>query len=157
MWKDTAGNKTAPSLTTDGKTTTTDATRSTTVTTFHLPGEPEALRMDQAKLIKTETRDPRTAVPHQKLASTQDNRRTNHREGHNQQNHHGRGWAQDTHHNLGCEGGNQQCNQVGTQYLCPNMTAGCSWKSPDNNEMPGNLAQEYTQWLWRICQAVRQQ
>ena len=55
MPKDNNGNKTALDLAMKGKITTKDAA---TETTFQMPKEPEALRLDQAKLIKT--RDPNT-------------------------------------------------------------------------------------------------
>ena len=65
---DTAGNKMAPSLTIEKKTATTEAAKSTKKTPFHPSKDPEVLRMDQAEL--TETMDPCTRVPHQKVAST---------------------------------------------------------------------------------------
>ena len=57
MPKDNDGNKTALDLSMKGKITTKD---DATETTFQTPKEPEPLRMNQAKLIKTKTRDPNT-------------------------------------------------------------------------------------------------
>ena len=45
--------------------------------------------------------------------------------------------------------------QPSSQAVSTNKTAGCCWKSPDNDEMAGDLAQEYRQWLCQMYQRVR--
>ena len=69
--RDTAGNKTAPSLKIKNRKAPRDATKSTIVTHFHPPEEPEELRMDKARPTKTKTSQHRTTMRDKKTASTQ--------------------------------------------------------------------------------------
>ena len=71
MPRDTTSNETTASLNTKKETTTTDTAKLVKLKPFHPPKEPKALRMNQAKLTKTETWDHFTTVPHQKVASAQ--------------------------------------------------------------------------------------
>ena len=66
--RDTACNETLPSPTIEKRTAITDAANLTKATTIHQPKEPRPLRINKAE---TETRDPRTMVPPQKVESVQ--------------------------------------------------------------------------------------